>query len=64
MNVCTVTGTTPYNLMYGAKVIMPLELEIMSLWVSLKGLIDNETYRVNHLHQLEMLNEHHLHALN
>lgn len=42
--------TPPYNLMYAIEAILPLELEIQSLWVSLKGLIDDETYRANCLH--------------
>lgn len=43
------TGTTPYNLVYGADAIMPLELEIPSLRVSLKGIVDDDSYREQRL---------------
>lgn len=46
------TGTTPYNLVYGNDAIMPLELEIPSLRISLKGVIDDDSYRTLHLNQL------------
>lgn len=57
------TGTIPYKLVYGVDVIMPLELEIPSLCISLKGLIDDDSNRTLHLNQLELLDEHHLKAL-
>ncbi|XP_059064439.1 uncharacterized protein LOC131856610 [Cryptomeria japonica] len=38
-------GTMPYNLMYGVDAITPLELEIPSLRISLKGVIDDDSYR-------------------
>lgn len=50
-------GTTPYNLVYGIEVIMPLELEIPTLQIYLQDLIDHTTYKEQILHQLEMLNE-------
>lgn len=39
------TGCTPYYLVYGVDVIIPLELEIPSLRVSLKGIVDDDSYR-------------------
>ena len=57
------TGTTPYNLVYGADAIMPLELEIPSLRVSLKDIIDDYSYREQRLQQLEMLDEQCINAL-
>ena len=51
------TGATPYSLVYGAEAILPIEIEIPSLRVSLQGIVDDETYRVSRLHELEMLDE-------
>ncbi|GLJ30929.1 hypothetical protein SUGI_0616100 [Cryptomeria japonica] len=56
-SVRTPTGATPYSLVYGAEAILPLEVEIPSLRVSLQHLIDDATHRVSRLHQLEMLDE-------
>lgn len=56
------TGTTLYNLMYGANAIMPLKLAIPSLRISLKEVIDDDSYRTLHLNQLELLDELHLKA--
>lgn len=56
-SIHTPTGATPYSLVYGAEAILPLEVEIPSLRVSLQHLIDGEMHRVSQLHQLEMLDE-------
>ena len=56
-NIRTPTGATPYSLVYGSEAILPLEVEIPSLRVSLKGLIPDEEYRVNRLQELELLDE-------
>lgn len=56
-SIRTPTGATPYSLVYGAEAILPLEVEILSLHVSLQHLIDDEMHRVSRLHQLEMLDE-------
>jgi transposase InsO family protein len=61
-SIRTPIGATPYALVYGAKAILPLEVEIPSLRVSLKGLINDEDYRVSHLQELELLDERHQHA--
>lgn len=63
MNVCMTTMIASYNLVYGVDVIMPLELEIPSLRVPLKGVIDDDSYRSLHLNQLELLDECHLNSL-
>lgn len=42
---------------------MPLELEISSLRVSLKGIVDDDSYREQRLQQLEMLDEQCINAL-
>ena len=44
-------------LVYGTKAILPIEIEIPSLRVSLQGIVDDETYWVSRLHELEMLDE-------
>lgn len=62
MSVRIATGTTPY-LVYGPDAIMPLELEIPSLRVSLKGIVDDDSYREQRLQQLEMLDEQCINAL-
>ena len=50
-------GTTPYSLVFGEEAIIPLEVELPSLWVSLKDLISNEDYKVTWLQQLKLLDE-------
>jgi hypothetical protein len=37
-------GSTPFSLMYGSKEIIPIEIEIPSLQVSLKDIVNNEEY--------------------
>ena len=61
-SIHTPTGATPYSLVYGSEAILPLEVEIPSLRVSLKGLIPDEEYRVNRLQELELLDERRQHA--
>lgn len=61
-SIRTPTGATPYSLVYGSEAILPLEVEIPSLRVSLKGLIPDEEYRVNRLQELELLDERCQHA--
>ena len=53
----TSTGTTPYSLVYGAKVVLPIEVELPSLHISLQGKISDEEYRVARLTQLDLLDE-------
>lgn len=56
-NICISMSTTPYNFDYGANTIMPLELDIPSLWIYLKGIIDYDSYREQCIQQLEILYE-------
>ncbi|GLJ46851.1 hypothetical protein SUGI_0988310 [Cryptomeria japonica] len=42
---------------------MPLELEIPSLRVSLRGIVDDDSYREQRLQQLEMLDEWRINSL-
>lgn len=57
ISVHIATCTTPYNLVYGFDAIMPLKLEIPSLRISLKGIVDDDFYQEQRLQQLEMLDE-------
>lgn len=56
-SIHTPIGETPYSLVYGPEAILPLEAEIPSLGVSLKGIIPHEEYQVNRLQELEILDE-------
>lgn len=51
------TSTTPFSLVYGAEAILPIEIELPSLRVSLKNIISEENYRVARLQELEFLDE-------
>ena len=53
----TSTGTTPYSLIYGAEAVLPIEVELPSLRISLRGQISNDDYRVARLTQLDLLDE-------
>eukprot|EP01018_Ginkgo_biloba_P036823 Gb_32314 [translate_table: standard] len=57
-------GATPYSLVFGAEAILPVEIELPSLRVSLRDLIDDEECRVARLQDLELLDERRLNALN
>lgn len=63
-NIHTLTWATPYALVYGVEAIVPIEVEIPSLRVSLKGIIFDEDYRVSRLQELELLDDRHQHAVN
>ena len=54
---CTSTGTTPYSLIYGAEAVLPIEVELPSLCISLRGQILDDDYRVAQLTQLDLLDE-------
>ena len=56
-SVCIATRATPFSLVYGYEAIVPLELEIPSLRISLQGDISNEDARKARLQQLELLDE-------
>ena len=56
-SIRTPTGATPFSLTYGAEAVLPLEVEIPSLRVSLKGLVTDEDYRSMRLQELELLDE-------
>lgn len=57
-SVRTPAGTTPFFLVYGCEAILPLEVEIPSLRVTLRDILSDEDYRVACLEKLELLEEH------
>lgn len=61
-SIRTATRTTPFSLVYETEVVLPLEVEIPSLRVSLRGLIDEEFIRQARLLDLEALDERRLMA--
>ncbi|KAH9293958.1 hypothetical protein KI387_040839, partial [Taxus chinensis] len=62
-SIRTPTGATPFSLIYGSEDVLPLEVQIPSLRVSLREFVSDEDYRQNRLAQLELLDERHLNAL-
>jgi hypothetical protein len=50
-------GYTPFQLIYGFEVVMPIELEITSLGTTLQHNLDNEESITSRLYNLEGLNE-------
>ena len=57
MSIHTPTMATPFALTYGVEVVLPLEVEIPSLRVSLKVLVTNEDYHAMRLQELKLLDE-------
>ncbi len=53
----TSTGTNPYCLVYGAKVALPIEVELLFLGISLWDQISFEDCRVARLTKLDLLDE-------
>ena len=53
----TPTGATPFSLVYGFEAVLPLEVEIPSLQVYLRGLIIDEDHRAMRIQELETLDE-------
>lgn len=63
-SIRTPIGATPFSLVYEFEVVLPIEVEIPSLQISLKGMVNNEEYWVSKLNELEFLNKRNLSALN
>ncbi|KAH9302830.1 hypothetical protein KI387_014413, partial [Taxus chinensis] len=64
-SIRTPTGATPYSLVFGTESIIPLEIELPSLRISLRDYLDkDEDYRVARLAELELLDERRIRALN
>ena len=43
-SICTPTGATPFSLVYGSKVVLPIKIELPSLRISLKNMMSKEEY--------------------
>lgn len=63
-SIRTLMGATPFSLVYGTEVVLPLEVQIPSLRISLHDLVSEDHFRQERLAQLELLDERHLAALN
>eukprot|EP01018_Ginkgo_biloba_P006757 Gb_06103 [translate_table: standard] len=50
-------GATPYSLIFGDEAILPVEIKLPFVRVSLRDLIDDEECRVVRLQELELLDE-------
>jgi len=58
-----VTGATPYSLVYGDEIFIPLEIEIPSLRIALKDIMKEPQVWEAKMNQLEDLDEKRVHAL-
>ena len=58
----TSTGATPYSLVYGMKVVLPVEIEIGSLRVALEHQISETDWPQSRYDQLSLLDERRLRA--
>ncbi|KAH9324039.1 hypothetical protein KI387_004217, partial [Taxus chinensis] len=64
-SIRTPIGVTPYSFVYGTEAIIPLEVEIPYLRISLRDYLDkDEDYKVARLTELEILDEKRIRALN
>ena len=50
-------GATPFALVYGADAVLPIEVEIPTLIISMKGLVTDDDYRISQLQELVLLDE-------
>ncbi|XP_070009983.1 uncharacterized protein [Nicotiana sylvestris] len=55
--VRTSIGATPYLLVYGTEVVIPVEVEIPPLWIIVKAEIENTKWVKTRLEQLTLINE-------
>lgn len=56
-SVHTSTGTTPYSLVYGMEVVLPIEVEIPSLRVIMEADLDKAKWVQSRYDQLNMIEE-------
>ena len=56
------TNATPFSLVYGMEAVLPIEIEIPSLRISLEGKLPEEERHRERLAQLELLDEKRLRA--
>jgi len=57
------TSATPYSLVYGDEVVIPLEIEIPSLRIALKDIMKEPQVWEARINQLEVLDEKRINAL-
>ena len=50
-------GTKPFDFFYGVDVVLPIEVKIPTLRISMKGLITNDDYRIAWLQDLVLIDE-------
>jgi hypothetical protein len=63
VTVRTLTQATPYSLVYGSEAILPLEVQLPSLWVAVhEEMIKDEQIRLR-FQELDVLEESHLQAV-
>jgi hypothetical protein len=60
ITVCTPTQATPYCLVYGSEVVLPLEVQLPSLWVTIHEKITNDEQIRLRFQELNALEEGHL----
>ena len=58
----TSTGATPYSLVYGMEAVLPIEIEMGSLRVTLEQQISETEWAQSHFDQLSLLDERRLRA--
>jgi hypothetical protein len=56
-SIRTPMGTTPFALVYGVDVVLPIEVKIPTLRISIKGIITNDDHRIAQLQELVLLDE-------
>ena len=57
MSIITPTGIVLFALVYGANFVLPIDVEIPTLRISMKGLNTDNDYRISLLQDLELLYE-------
>ena len=60
---CTSTGATPYSLVYGMEAVLPIEIEMRSLKVTLEQQISETKWAQSRFDQLSLLDERRLRAV-
>ena len=53
----TSVGATPYSLVYGTKVVLPIEIEIPSLRIVVEAKTDDDEWIKTRLEQLSLIDE-------
>ena len=50
-------GTISFSLVYRVDIVLPIEVEIPTLRISMKGLITDDDYKISWLQELVLLDE-------